>query len=62
MPEEHHQLVIRTIANGATAQLRVIVDVADRAEARRLHAELMRIATQIAVKHDFNREQKQGKR
>lgn len=59
MPEEHHQLVIRTIANGATAQLRVIVEVADREEGRRIHAELLRIATELARKHDFRRERQE---
>lgn len=51
---ECSQLVVRTIANGATAQLRSVVDTADREEARRIHAELKRIACQLAMKHDFD--------
>jgi hypothetical protein len=46
--------VIRTIANGATAQLRSVADACeDRDEARRIHAELTRITTSIARRHGF---------
>jgi hypothetical protein len=53
MPDNQNNLVIRTLANGATAQLRSIIDVADREEARRLYDELRRIASLLARKHQF---------
>ena len=55
MPEPVPNLTVRTLANGATAQLRSLVEFADREEARRLHAELLRLAKQLAAKHDFGK-------
>ena len=47
-------MVIRAIADGATAQLRSVVDDCDdRDTARRIHAELIRIASQLAQRHGF---------
>jgi hypothetical protein len=53
MPEIPESLVVRTLANGATAQLRSVIDFANREEARRIHAELLRLAHQLAQKHEF---------
>jgi chaperonin GroEL (HSP60 family) len=53
MSDASQQLVIRTLANGATAQLRTIIEEADRDEARRIHSELIRIAAQLREKHGF---------
>lgn len=55
MADGSNKLVVRTLANGATAQLRSIIDDADYDEARRIHAELTRIAAQLAQKHKFVR-------
>ena len=48
------QTIIRSIACGATAQLREIVKIADRYEARRLYTEMLRISAQLARKHEFD--------
>jgi hypothetical protein len=53
MPATSEQLVVRSIANGATAQLRSVAEVADREEARRLHAELRRISKLLEDKWGF---------
>lgn len=47
------QLAVKTLASGATAQLRELVEVADYENGRRMHAELLRIAAKIAAKHGF---------
>jgi hypothetical protein len=47
------QLVVRSIANGATAQLRSVLDVADREEARRIYSELHRMSKLLQDKHGF---------
>lgn len=54
MPEISEQSLVRSIACGATAQLRELVDVADRHESRRFYAEMLRIAASLAVKHGFD--------
>lgn len=53
MSELSTKLVVRTLANGATAQLRSIIDDADREEARRIYNELKRIAEDLRVRHKF---------
>ena len=52
MPNDS-QIAVRTLANGATAQLRNLAEVADREEARRISAELKRIAAGLDEKHRF---------
>jgi hypothetical protein len=52
-PMPSHTLVVRSIVNGATAQIRSVVDHADRDEARRTSAELKRIAAELDRKHGF---------
>lgn len=53
MPDPTQNIIVRILANNATAQLRSLIDVADRDEARRLSAELKRMATQLDRKHNF---------
>lgn len=53
MPHDAQQLIIRTLANGATAQLRSLVDSADKDEARRIRDELLRIAASLGRRHNF---------
>ena len=48
-----NNLVIKTIANGATAQLRTVLEHADRETAQPIYRELLRLAHQLAHKHDF---------
>lgn len=47
------QIIVRVTADGATAQLRVVAPLTDRETGRRLHAELIRIATELAARHDL---------
>jgi hypothetical protein len=49
------QISVRVLASGATAQLRSLVEFADREEARRICAELRRIATQLENKYQFGK-------
>jgi hypothetical protein len=54
MTEASHNLMTRTLANGATAQIRELAEFAKGEEARRLYTELMRIARKLADKHDYD--------
>jgi predicted Zn-ribbon and HTH transcriptional regulator len=60
MHEDQNNLVVRTLANGATAQLRSVIEVADREEARRIYDELRRIAAHLARKHNFSLAREKG--
>lgn len=60
MSDEPQNLPVRMMTDGATAQLRVVTNVLVaitddglRIEARRLHAELIRQAAQLARRYDF---------
>lgn len=53
MSNDPHQLVVRTVCDNATAQLRAVAGVADREEARRMSAELKRIASILDRKYNF---------
>jgi hypothetical protein len=53
MPESPNNLVITTLAKGATAQLRELVEHADKDAALPIYRELKRLAAQLARKHDF---------
>lgn len=63
MSDEPHNVAVRTLADGATAQLRNLAKHADREEARRMHAELIRIAAELARKYEFGsvRQKQEGK-
>lgn len=50
--DSQHQMV-RILANGATAQLRDLAELAEGDNARRIHAELKRIAAKMEVKHNW---------
>jgi len=56
MTNDTQKLVIKTLAKGATAQLREIVPLADRDTARPIYDELLRLSAQIARKHGFSRD------
>lgn len=49
---------INSIAAGATAQLRTVLNEADREDARRIYDELMRMAAVLGRKHGFAKAQK----
>jgi hypothetical protein len=53
MPESPNDLVITTLAKGATAQLRELVEHADKDAALPIYRELKRLAAQLARKHGF---------
>jgi len=53
MDDSANNLVVRTLAKGATAQLREVLEHADRDTARPIYQELLRIAHHLACKHDF---------
>jgi hypothetical protein len=54
MSDIAQNLVVTTLAKGATAQLREVIKVCDdRETARMIHAELMRLANDLARKHNF---------
>jgi hypothetical protein len=53
-----NSLAIRTLALGATAQLREVIKTADRETARPIYDELIRIANTLAWKHDFRLQRK----
>lgn len=53
MPDTQN-LIVSTLAKGATAQLREVIKVCDdRDTARTIHAELMRLAHELSRKHGF---------
>jgi 4'-phosphopantetheinyl transferase EntD len=52
MPDPNN-LVITTLAKGATAQLRELVEHADKDAALPIYRELKRLAAQMARKHGF---------
>lgn len=57
MPESPNNLVITTLAKGATAQLRELVEHADKDSALPIYRELKRLAAQMARKHGFGESQ-----
>jgi len=62
MPDNGHNLAISTLAKGATAQLREIIDHCDDREAARyIYTELRRLAHVLAVKHRFPAEVRERK-
>lgn len=48
------QLIVRTTVNGATAEIRSVLPVANEEEARRARNELLRLSTEIAFKYGFD--------
>lgn len=54
MADSTQNLIVTTLAKGATAQLREVIKVCDdRETARMIHAELMRLANDLARNHGF---------
>jgi hypothetical protein len=53
MESEANKLVVTSIAKGATAQLREVLEHADRDTVRPIYQELVRIAHHLACKHEF---------
>jgi hypothetical protein len=62
MPESPNNLVITTLAKGATAQLRELVEYADKDAALPIYRELKRLAAQLARKHSFGEQERANQR
>jgi len=57
-----NNLVVTAIAKGATAQLREVIEHADRETARPIYDELLRLAYKLAWKHEFVRSVREAKK